>query len=119
MRNKDILDLNGESGDDSFVVRSFIALEIDCEGNEVDPDLGDLALAGGDDSDFVEVLGDFSTKEEDPDYVINSLVDIDGGTGDDRLLVVGTEKTTHMLFRMAESTEEALRLTLLQLKTWR
>jgi hypothetical protein len=37
------------------------------------------------------VKGDFSTKQDDPDYVVNSLVDIDGGTGDDLLIVVGTE----------------------------
>ena len=29
--------------------------------------------------------------EELPDYVVNSLVDIDGGTGSNRLTVVGTE----------------------------
>jgi hypothetical protein len=28
LRNNDILDLNGETGDDTFVVRSFVALEI-------------------------------------------------------------------------------------------
>ena len=27
----------------------------------------------------------------DPDYLVNSLVDIDGGTGNDRLTIVGTE----------------------------
>jgi hypothetical protein len=33
----------------------------------------------------------YKVKEEDPDYLINSLVDIDGGTGTDTLVVVGTE----------------------------
>ncbi len=91
LRNKDILDLNGEAGDDTFVVRSFIALEIDEDGSTSNPELGDLGIYGEDGDDLVQVLGDFSTKQDDPDYVVNSLVDIDGGTGDDRLIVVGTE----------------------------
>lgn len=33
----------------------------------------------------------FDPKGEDPDYVVNSLVDIDGGTGNDRTIIVGTE----------------------------
>jgi hypothetical protein len=91
LRNKDILDLNGEADDDTFVVRSFIALEINEDGSTSNPDLGDLGIFGADGDDQVEVKGDFSTKQDDPDYVVNSLVDIDGGTGDDLLIVVGTE----------------------------
>ena len=34
---------------------------------------------------------EYSPQGEDPDYIINSQVDVDGGTGDDRLVVVGTE----------------------------
>jgi hypothetical protein len=91
LRNKEILDLNGQSGDDTFVVRSFVYLELEVDGNTTSPDLEDVGLTGGEDDDLMDVLGDFSTKSEDPDYVVNSLVDIDGGTGNDRLIVVGTE----------------------------
>ncbi len=35
--------------------------------------------------------GDFSLRQDDPDYVVNSLVDIDGGTGYDLLVILGTE----------------------------
>jgi hypothetical protein len=39
LRNKCILDLNGESGDDAFLVRSFIMVVAD-DGSLVDPELG-------------------------------------------------------------------------------
>ena len=99
LRNKCFLDLNGMSGDDGFVVRSFIAAVAD-DGRLIDPELGRVKVAGGDDTDTVEISGDssqnltefFSLREEvDPDYLVNSLVDVDGGTGTDSLLVVGTE----------------------------
>ena len=99
LRNKCFLDLNGMSGDDGFVVRSFIAAIAE-DGTLVDPKLGKVKAAGGDDTDIVEVIGDssqnltdfFSLRENtDPDYLVNSLVDVDGGTGTDSLLVVGTE----------------------------
>jgi hypothetical protein len=92
LRNKEILDLNGQSGDDIFVVRSFVYLEIDDdEGNTSKPDLEKVKLGGGKDNDLLDVLGDFSDEDDNPDYLVNSLVDIDGGTGNDRLIVVGTE----------------------------
>jgi hypothetical protein len=41
LRNKCILDLNGESDDDSFTVRSFIAAVIADDGSLLDPELGE------------------------------------------------------------------------------
>ena len=68
------------------------------------PDSQKVNLRGGEDNDSFDagttlLLADNSTekesnnkvKEDDPDYLINSLVDIDGGTGTDTLVVVGTE----------------------------
>lgn len=55
-----------------------------------------LVRVGGDDNDNVTIVPD-DADEEDEDqeplvaYVVNSLVDIDGGTGNDRAIVVGTE----------------------------
>lgn len=95
LRNRFLLDLNGDSDDDTFIVRSFLILDLDDEGNATNTSLGELQLLGSNGSDTFDFRGDFdnSTEEADelPDYVVNSLVDIDGGTGNDRLVVVGTE----------------------------
>ncbi|CAB9505193.1 Kringle domain [Seminavis robusta] len=84
IRNKKLLDLNGDSGDDTFIIRSFLALRL-IEGEVQESDIGDVKAVGGDDNDLFEV-GDTVTS-----YVVNAGVDIDGGTGDDRAVVVGTE----------------------------
>ena len=85
------MDLNGDSGDDTFVVRSFAALVIDETGNVTNSsNTESINLGGGDDTDYFEIEealeeedeeDEFSSKSEDPEYVVNSLVDIDGGTG--------------------------------------
>ena len=85
------MDLNGDSGDDVFVVRSFAALVIDETGNVTNSsNTESVNLLGGDDTDYFEIEealeeedeeDEFSSKSEDPEYVVNSLVDIDGGTG--------------------------------------
>jgi Ca2+-binding RTX toxin-like protein len=59
------LTLNGEDGDDTFVLRAFIAE-------------GTVSAAGGDGNDRFE-------------YVQNELVEIDGGSGFNTLVLVGTE----------------------------
>ncbi len=63
--NKAVLHLNGDNGDDTFVLRSFL-LE------------STVNLAGNDGADSFE-------------YVENDLIDIDGGDGHDRFVKVGTE----------------------------
>jgi hypothetical protein len=98
-----VLDLNGDSGDDVFVVRSFVNLPIAENGTILAPDVEKVRLIGGDDNDLFDVKGNilggnsteeeenFSAKGENPDYLIKSFVDVDGGTGTDTLVVVGTE----------------------------
>jgi hypothetical protein len=98
-----VLDLNGGSGDDTFVVRSFVNLPIAGNGTILPADVAGVRCFGGDDDDAFDVnsrllenatdvtIEDFDVKEDDPDYLINSLVDVDGGTGTDHLVVVGTE----------------------------
>ena len=120
LRNRCFLDLNGNSGNDNFVVRSFAALPLNEEGvvmeeermgvkvrvcnetlsmNGTTTDIGDYTC--GDNEISVEDPNpnlddddDDETSEEPPllpDYLVNSLVDVDGGTGSDRLTIVGTE----------------------------
>lgn len=64
--NRQLLDLNGDSGNDTITLFAYIIL-----------------------SDETKPLIDppkyyFTPKSEDPDYVINSFVDVDGGTWEDR-----------------------------------
>jgi hypothetical protein len=97
LRNKCVLDLNGDSDNDSFVVRSFAAPEILPDGSlgnktfDVSIKVCD-PVAENSEEEFT--CGDNTIAIEapaDPDYLVNSLVDIDGGTGIDRLTIVGTE----------------------------
>eukprot|EP00957_Ditylum_brightwellii_P205962 15346160-Ditylum_brightwellii.AAC.1 len=55
LRNECILDLNGESGDDFFVVRSFIAVIADDGETLLNPELGKISLFGGDEDDIFDV----------------------------------------------------------------
>jgi hypothetical protein len=96
LRNRCVLDLNGDSDNDSFVVRSFAAPEILSDGtlsNETfDVSIQVCGPNTAGEEDFT--CGDNTIAIEapaDPDYLVNSLVDIDGGTGIDRLTIVGTE----------------------------
>jgi Ca2+-binding RTX toxin-like protein len=66
-RNKAVLNLFGQDGDDMFTVRAFAL-----EGSQT----SNLAGEGGD--DYVE-------------YVINSPVNISGGAGNDTVRIIGTE----------------------------
>ena len=100
LRNKCVLDLNGDSGDDNFSVRSFAAPEILSSG-ELNYTVSDVtihvcgvgAAANASLSESNECGNNHVSIEPpaDPNYLVNSLVDIDGGTGTDRLTVVGTE----------------------------
>ncbi|MEH6515891.1 MAG: matrixin family metalloprotease [Halioglobus sp.] len=72
--NKATLNLEGEDGNDDFVVRAFVTVSL--------PGQSDLAQAesnvsGGDGSDVIQ-------------YAINAPVNIDGGDGFDTLVVLGT-----------------------------
>ena len=84
LRNKCILDLNGDSDNDSFVVRSFAAATGNITIKACDKNASDSNYTCGDNRFAVE-------PPANPDYLVNSLVDIDGGTGTDRLTLVGTE----------------------------
>jgi Ca2+-binding RTX toxin-like protein len=72
--NEGSLQLNGEAGDDTFIVRAFAL-----KGSQaVDPNQKLTRVEGGLGADYVE-------------YVVNAPVAIDGGDGLDTLVVVGTE----------------------------
>jgi hypothetical protein len=70
--NKAELKLFGESGNDEFVVRAFLAKDSD-------------AVVGGGDTDLYGGDGDDNIQ-----YTINSPVNIDGGSGNDLVVVLGT-----------------------------
>jgi len=98
LRNKCVLDLNGDSGNDNFVIRSFVAPEILPNGtiNDVTNSIGIKTCGSTTMEDRGEDFncGDNSVVVEvpaNPDYLVNSLVDVDGGTGTDRLTLLGTE----------------------------
>jgi len=65
--------ISADVGDDTFVIRSFLALRI--VGGEVQAsDNEGVKASGGDDADYFEI-GDTVTS-----YVVNAGVDVDGGT---------------------------------------
>jgi hypothetical protein len=64
--NKAVLRLEGESGNDNFVIRAFIAED-------------DIIAEGGDDDDHFE-------------YNINAPISINGGLGFDTVVALGTER---------------------------
>ncbi|WP_117236182.1 LEPR-XLL domain-containing protein [Vibrio maerlii] len=71
--NKAVTKLYGEAGDDSFVVRAFLLADSGLINNSVD-----VELFGGEGEDTIE-------------YSINAALKIDGGAGNDRVVVLGTE----------------------------
>lgn len=82
-------------GDDTFTVRSFIAA-VAADGARVNPKLGKVTVLGEDgddkiDLDLPEEEDQWEDLEEAPEYLVNSLVDVDGGTGTNRLTAIGTE----------------------------
>jgi hypothetical protein len=82
VRNKQLLDLNGDSGDDTFVIRSFLALRIIDGEIQNTSDTESVKAFGGDGGDYFEI-GDTVTS-----YVVNAGVDVDGGTGTYRPLML-------------------------------
>ncbi|WP_261842146.1 LEPR-XLL domain-containing protein [Aliamphritea ceti] len=71
--NKAITKLYGEAGDDSFIVRAFLK-----KGSSLTAGGGDVELFGGEGADDIQ-------------YSINSPLKIDGGSGTDTVVVLGTE----------------------------
>jgi len=79
------------SGNDAFVIRSFVAV-IREDGTLEGPGVEKVAAHGGDDNDIFDIGAQEELFDEFPvAYVINSLVDVDGGTGSDQAIIVGTE----------------------------
>jgi Ca2+-binding RTX toxin-like protein len=70
--NKAVLALNGEGGDDTFIIRAFALT-----GSQ-EPIRGRTDITGGAGADLIQ-------------YVINCPVNIDGGDGFDTVIVIGTE----------------------------
>ncbi len=66
------LSLNGDNGNDNFMVRAFALAEGETEAQEM------TNVYGGDGDDVIA-------------YHVNAPVDIDGGNGYDTLIVIGTE----------------------------
>ncbi|BCS96179.1 hypothetical protein DSLASN_18110 [Desulfoluna limicola] len=77
--NKASLKLYGEEGNDEFVVRAFL-------------EKGTNNVAGGGDTDLFGGDGDDSVF-----YTINAPVGIDGGSGNDKVVVIGTEADDHFV----------------------
>jgi len=77
--NKGTLRLEGEAGDDAFVVRAFVTLPADPDDPMAEPVAaqGQTDLKGGAGADTIQ-------------YAINAPVNIDGGAGIDTVLVLGT-----------------------------
>ncbi|KPJ80692.1 MAG: hypothetical protein AMJ58_07790, partial [Gammaproteobacteria bacterium SG8_30] len=69
--NKAVLRMEGEAGNDSFVIRAFVAED-------------DVIASGGGDDDHFE-------------YNVNAPVSISGGTGFDTVVVIGTEKADNFI----------------------
>ena len=71
--NKAVLRLEGESGNDDFIIRAFVLADTN-KLNEQD----ETIVQGGDGDDLIR-------------YNINAPVSIDGGKGFDTVIVIGTE----------------------------
>jgi len=70
-RNVGTLRLEGEAGDDTFIVRAFVTIDIDAEQQ------AETEINGGLNKDLIQ-------------YAINAPVSIDGGDGFDTVIVLGT-----------------------------
>ena len=71
--------LNGDSDNNTFIVFSFLILEIDDNNNLYVLDLGDLKLKGSKGSDLFDFHDNMNNSivakdNELPDYVVNTLV---------------------------------------------
>ena len=96
--NKAELRLEGNDGNDEFVVRAFALAQMNADGS-IRTDAAGLAIP--------LTTGGFSTAEElairggegadQISYNINAPVSIDGGNGFDKVVVLGTEFADHIV----------------------
>ena len=96
--NKAELRLEGNDGNDEFVVRAFARAQVNADGS-IRTDAAGLAIP--------LTTGGFSTAEElairggegadQISYNINAPVSIDGGNGFDKVVVLGTEFPDHIV----------------------
>lgn len=90
-RNKCNIELDGEMGNDAFVVRSFIY--VTAEGNSPQElQLGNATIRGGEGVDQFYVAGHDDPLQGMPSYISNHFVDVDGGSGPNNLTLYGTEQ---------------------------
>jgi len=82
-----VLNLEGDAGDDNFTVRAF-ALAGSTENQRARTNID---LSGDDAGDTNEVIVENDGAVDNVNYVLNALVNIDGGDGNDTLTVIGTE----------------------------
>ncbi len=89
--NKAELRLEGDAGNDLFVVRAFALAQTNANGDPIlDPE-----------GNPIPIVGDFSTQattqlqggggDDEVQYNINAPVSVDGGSGFDKVVVLGTE----------------------------
>jgi len=96
LMNQNSVTLNGDSGEDIFIIRSFLALPVCSKDGTIseESDAKELKIKGGDNNDYIAIGYDEKAKGEGdselPAYIVKSLVDADGGTGIDSLLIFGT-----------------------------
>ncbi|MCB1998993.1 MAG: LEPR-XLL domain-containing protein, partial [Rhodoferax sp.] len=88
--NQAALRLEGNSGDDLFVVRAFALAETHADGSIVTDAAGVAIRKAGSSTAATEVLNG-GEGNDFIQYNINAPVSIDGGTGFDKVVVLGTE----------------------------
>ena len=90
--NQAALRLEGDDGDDLFIVRAFALAETNPDGT-IKTDVNGVAIVktgGGSSTAATEILQG-GAGNDFIEYNINAPVSVDGGTGFDKLLVLGTE----------------------------
>lgn len=77
-----MVDLNGDSGDDTFVVRSFIALVIAEDGTVLGSDSKKVTAIGGDDNDKFDIKGEGNNSTENgltgttPNVIFDFIIEV-------------------------------------------
>src|SRR5262249_10589656 len=90
--NQAALRLEGDDGDDLFIVRAFALAETNADGT-IKTDNNGVAIvktSGGSSTAATEILHG-GAGNDFIEYNLNASVSVDGGTGFDKLLVLGTE----------------------------